>query len=251
MLELKNVRSGYDKKQILRDVSLCFKKGEITSIIGPNGCGKSTLLKTVMGSLPLMQGDIKVDEKSILNIKSRYIAQRIAYMPQGRNVPDMTVEQLVLHGRFAHLDYPRVYKEKDKKIAFEAMKRMQVEHLAQMPIDTLSGGMRQNVYIAMALAQQTEYILADEPTTYLDISNQLQLIKTFKGLANDGKGMVMVMHDIALAMQYSNKIAVMQDGEIVAVDTPEGIYESGVVEKVFGVAIKRIETQDGFVYYMH
>lgn len=250
MLELKNVCSAYGKKQILHNVSNGFEKGQITSIIGPNGCGKSTLLKTIIGALPIIQGDIFIDQKSISNMKSKYIAQRVAYMSQGRNVPDMTVGQLVLHGRFAHLNYPRVYSEKDKQIATLAMRQSGVDHLAGKMMGTLSGGMRQNAYIAMTLAQDTDYILADEPTTYLDVYNQLQLMKTLKKLANDGKGIIVVMHDIALAMQYSDKIVVMKDGKFTESGTPENIFNSGIVNHAFGVELKRIKTDNGFVYYM-
>lgn len=249
MLELKNVCSGYGKKQVLRDVSATFKKGEITSIIGPNGCGKSTLLKTIIGALPLTQGDILIDGKSICGMKSKNIARQIAYMPQSRNIPDMTVGQLVLHGRFAHLDYPRVYSENDKKIAAEAMRETGVLHLANERLDTLSGGMRQNAYIAMTLAQNTDYILTDEPTTYLDISNGLQLMKKLKELASGGKGVIMVMHDIALAMRCSDKIAVMSDGVLEAFDTRENVFNSGVIDKVFGVRLKRTETYNGYQYF--
>ena len=238
------------KKQILHNVSNGFEKGQITSIIGPNGCGKSTLLKTIIGALPIIQGDIFIDQKSISNMKSKYIAQRVAYMSQGRNVPDMTVGQLVLHGRFAHLNYPRVYSEKDKQIATLAMRQSGVDHLAGKMMGTLSGGMRQNAYIAMTLAQDTDYILADEPTTYLDVYNQLQLMKTLKKLANDGKGIIVVMHDIALAMQYSDKIVVMKDGKFTESGTPENIFNSGIVNDAFGVELKRIKTDNGFVYYM-
>ena len=183
-------------------------------------------------------------------MKSKYIAQRVAYMSQGRNVPDMTVGQLVLHGRFAHLNYPRVYSEKDKQIATLAMRQSGVDHLAGKMMGTLSGGMRQNAYIAMTLAQDTDYILADEPTTYLDVYNQLQLMKTLKKLANDGKGIIVVMHDIALAMQYSDKIVVMKDGKFTESGTPENIFNSGIVNDAFGVELKRIKTDNGFVYYM-
>lgn len=248
MLELKNVCSGYGKKQILTDISAEFKEGEFTGIIGPNGCGKSTLLKTVMGFLPCIQGEITVNGQSIAKMSPQTVAKNLAYLAQSRAVPEMTVAQLVLHGRFAHLNYPRIYGQKDKNIAVSAMKKMDIYHLADEPLSKISGGMRQKAYIAMALAQDAPFLLPDEPTTYLDIANQFQLMEIFKNLAAEGKGVIAVMHDIGTAMKFSDKIAVMNEGRLLISATPDEIYESKIIEKVFGIRLKKTET-DGKISY--
>lgn len=249
MLEFKNVCSGYGKKQVLDNVSISFKKGNFTSIIGPNGCGKSTLLKTAMGMLPATRGKVFVENRDVAQMIPKEIARKVSYLPQGKRVPDMTVGQMVLHGRFAHLNYPRRYRQIDKEFAHDAMKKMNVQHLADNPLRTLSGGMRQNVYIATALAQDTPFVLMDEPTTYLDIGNRLALMETLKALANEGKGVVAVLHDITLALEFSDNVAVMESGRVVLVDTAENIYNSKVINRIFGVELKRSERGNGFSYY--
>lgn len=239
MLELIHVSSGYGKKQVLNQVSAGFEKGKITGIIGPNGCGKSTLLKTALGMLPLIGGSVTVQGASIHRMPPGRIAKKIAYLAQGKAIPDMTVAQLVLHGRFPHLSYPRRYSQADREIAYGAMEQMRITHLAGEKLASLSGGMRQNVYIAMALAQDTDFILLDEPTTYLDIANRFQLMDILRELAGCGKGVAAVLHDLTLAMEYADTIVVMQDGKAVMQGTPDAVYRSGVIDRVFGIRLQR------------
>lgn len=249
MIELKNVSAGYGKKSVLFDVDAAFEKGQLTSIIGSNGCGKTTLLKTIIGILPLSDGQMRIDDQSTAVMGPKALAQKIAYLTQSQAVPDMTVGQMVLHGRFAHLRYPRRYGPEDRAIALSAMQRLHIAHLAETPISALSGGMRQNAFIAMALAQAADYILMDEPTAYLDIANRFRLMDILQKLSQSGKGIVAVLHDLTLAMAYSDHVLVMQDGRIVMSDTPERIYRSGIIGTVFGVRLNRIETGNGFSYY--
>lgn len=239
MLEIKNVTAGYGKQPVLSGVSAAFEKGRLTSIIGVNGCGKSTLLKVMLGILPLTDGAVEIDGAELSALKRNEIAQRVAYLSQGKNTPDMTVMQMVLHGRFPYLGYPRRYTSRDREIAFAAMERMGISDLAEKPLYSLSGGMRQNAYIAMALAQDTEYILLDEPTTYLDIAHQLELMQILRELANSGKGIVAVMHDLPLAFDFSDTLAVINKGTLSIQATPSEISESRVVEDIFGVKIRR------------
>ena len=246
MLELKNISAGYGKASVLQDVSISVEKGSVLSIIGPNGSGKSTLLKTVVGILKPTKGTITVDGKTALNITEKQFAQHVAYLPQGKDVPDMTVGQMVLHGRFPYLGFPRRYTENDRKLAIASLERMGVADLYDRPLKTLSGGIRQKVYIAMALAQDTDYILLDEPTTYLDIQHQLELMKILRELAKSGKGIVAVMHDLPLAFNFSDRIAVMNEGKIVAENTPEALCNSGLIEEFFNVSVIKSPNTDTY-----
>ena len=241
MLELNRISAGYGKQTMLNDVSAFFEKGKLTSIIGVNGCGKSTLLKAILGILPLSGGEITVDGENLLTISRNEIAKKIAYLSQGKNIPDMTVEQMVLHGRFPYLSYPRRYSSHDREVAIKAMETVGVAEFAHKPLYSLSGGMRQNAYIAMALAQDTDYILLDEPTTYLDIAHQLELMRLLKQLSDSGKGIVTVMHDLPIAFDFSDKLTVMNNGKIIAYGTPSEICESHIVEDIFGVKIKQVQ----------
>ena len=249
MLELNRISAGYGKQTVLNDVSAFFEKGKLTSIIGVNGCGKSTLLKAILGILPLSGGEITVDGENLLAMSRNEIAKKIAYLSQGKNTPDMTVMQMVLHGRFPYLSYPRRYTGRDREIAYSAMEQAGIADFAEKPLFMLSGGMRQNAYIAMALAQDTDYILLDEPTTYLDIAHQLELMRLLKQLSENGKGIVTVMHDLPLAFDFSDTLTVMNNGGIIACGTPSELCNLPIIEDIFGV--KRKQLQDGKYSYQY
>lgn len=246
MIELKHISAGYGKNIVLHDVSVAFEKGKLTSVIGVNGCGKSTLLKAILDMIPLSGGEITIDSNTLGNMTRNELARKVAYLAQGKNTPDMTVERMVLHGRFPHLSYPRRYTKQDREIAFSAMEQVGISEFANKPLRTLSGGMRQNAYIAMALAQGTDYVLLDEPTTYLDIAHQLELMKTLRTLADNGKGIVAVMHDLPMALTFSERIVLLNDGRVVSNDEPERVCEQKTIDSVFGVAIER--SADGRTY---
>ena len=248
MLELKNISAGYGNKIVLEGVSASIKKGKLTSVIGVNGCGKSTLFKAILGILPLSSGEVVIDGNNLKSMKRNEIAKKIAYLSQGKNTPDMTVEQMVLHGRFPYLSYPRRYKESDKEIAGKALEAVGISHLARQPLHTLSGGMRQNAFIAMTLAQDTEYILLDEPTTYLDIAHQLDLMRFLRGLADGGKGIVTVMHDLPLAFDFSDEIVVIKDGTVAIEGAPDKISASPGIVDTFGVKIKYHQEENKYFY---
>ena len=248
MMELKNLSVGYRGKPVLRDVNLLFPRGEVTVLLGPNGCGKSTLLKAIPGLSDRLAGEILVDGQPIGSLSDRALAQRVSYLPQTRRVPDMTVERLVLHGRFPYLSYPRRYSRRDHDLARQAMEQVGIAEYAHTPLDKLSGGTRQKAYIAMALAQDTDGVLLDEPNTHLDIAHQLQLMELCRDLANRGKAVVLVLHDLNLAMEYADQVAVLFDGGILTRGTPEQVYESGVLERAFGVRVLRTQTEEGSLY---
>lgn len=249
MIEAKNIYSGYGKAEILQGVDLTAEKGKITTIVGNNGSGKSTLLKTLLGFAALTKGEIIIEGISIQELSSSELAKRIAYLPQGKNIPDISAGRLVLHGRFPYLQYPRRYGKEDFAIAEAAMKQMGVWELSEKPLITLSGGMRQKVYIAMTLAQQAPIILMDEPTAYLDIGQQIRFAEMIQELSQKGKTVILVLHDLLLALKISHRIVVMDRGKVIMAGTPEEILRSSVPEEVFGVAVKTVQTEKGVQYY--
>ena len=248
MIELKNITAGYDGKTVLSGVSLSIPKGKLISVIGSNGSGKSTLLKTVVGIITAQAGEIVIDGRASAELSRQDTAKKIAYLAQGKSVSDMTVEQMVLHGRFPHLPYPRRYSGRDREIADNAMERLGISGLSEKPLSALSGGMRQNACIAMALAQDADYILLDEPTSYLDITHQLMLMKTLRSLADSGKGIAAVMHDLPLAFGFSDSIAVLHKGSAAACDSPENICESDIIGEIFGVGLKYNRQEKYYCY---
>lgn len=242
-----NVCSGYKKTEILHNINLKFEENKITSVIGPNGCGKSTLLKTIMRLVPVSSGEIIIDGLPLNRYTSIELAKKTAYLPQDKLIPDMTVMQMVLHGRFAYLTYPKKYSSKDIKIAEHALKTLDLLNLKDKNISELSGGQRQKAYIAMALAQQSPVILMDEPTTYLDIVHQLNLAKTIKEISD--KTIISVLHDLPLALKLSDYICVMHNGNILQYGTPAQIVKSGVIDMAFGIKLKKFLTESGIQYF--
>lgn len=249
MIKLVNVCAGYDGEEVLHHVNLEIEPGKVTVLVGPNGCGKSTLLKALVRLNPHRSGEITVDGYAIGDYDSVSLARKIAYLPQKRNVPDISVLKMVLHGRFPYLKYPRRYRAEDMDVARKALQWVGLEHLAEENVNRLSGGNQQKVYIAMALAQDTPVILMDEPTTYLDISHQLRVMELARRLTDEGKAVVMVLHDLSLALQNADFVAVMSRDEIVRSGSVDEIYDSGVLEEVFGVKVRRMEADGGWKYY--
>lgn len=249
MVEMEDVRAGYGKVEILRGVDFRAESGEITTIIGTNGSGKSTLLRTLLGFLPMRSGDIRIDGISIKDISRTELARRIAYLPQGKNVPDISAGRMVLHGRFPYLTYPRKYREADVRIARQAMEQMGIAELSEQHMSRLSGGMRQKVYIAMALAGQAPAIVMDEPTTYLDIGQQVKFAETVRQLSKEGKTVVLVLHDILLALKISARIAALGEGKVIWSGTPGEMLEQNVSQRLYGVAVGAARTDAGTQYF--
>ncbi len=249
MIEFQNVSAGYEKKAVLSGVNLTILPGKVTVILGPNGCGKSTLLKSLVGLSDVYGGQILLDGAPISVMSPREAAQQIAYLPQSRRIPDITVRRLVLHGRFPHLSYPRKYRKQDFEIADRAMAQVGVAELADESMARLSGGTRQKVYLAMALCQDTPTIALDEPTTYLDIGHQLQVMELCRELARQGKAVVTVLHDLDLAMQYGDRLALFDRGQLVEQGSPEALFASGKLQKVFDIQMYQVPTPRGMRYF--
>ena len=248
MLDIRNLSAGYPGNPVLRDISLSIPEGAVTVIIGPNGSGKSTLLKALAGILPA-SGSVRLEGLELLELSGRELARKVAFLPQNRAVPEITAKNLVLHGRFPYLSYPRRYRPEDYKTAEEAMEKMGISDLADRSLSTLSGGQRQKVYIAMALAQDTPVVLLDEPNTFLDISHQLQMMDQAKALAADGKTVVLVLHDLAMALESGDSLVVLSQGQCLFQGNAEETFRSGCLDRAFRVAVKRFQTEEGWKYY--
>ena len=248
MLELKNLSAGYPGNPVFENLSLTFPKGSVTVVAGPNGCGKSTLLKAA-ASILRASGQVFLDGEPLFSLSSRLRARKIAFLPQSRSVPEITVGRLVLHGRFPYLSYPRQYRPADYAAAEAAMETLKISDLSHRSLQSLSGGQRQKAYLAMALAQGTSAILLDEPTTFLDIAHQLQLMELAKDLAQAGKTVVLVLHDLTLAMEHADALVVMDRGDIVCHGAPETVYQSGCLKQVFGIDLGRTQVDGKWKYF--
>ena len=249
MIEIRNLSAGYRTGPVAEDVSIRFEPGEVLILVGPNGCGKSTLIRSVLGLQPILGGQVLYDGVDARTLNARQIARQAAFLPQSRNVPNITAGRMVLHGRFAYLSYPRQYRKQDRAIARKALEWADALELEDRYMPELSGGQRQKVYLAMALAQDTETIFMDEPTTFLDVRHQLEVMQVARRMAAEGKAVAVVLHDLCLAMRTAHRIAVLADGRLQALDRPEAVYASGILPRVFGVSLSRTETAQGWQYY--
>ena len=234
---------------MLEDVALDLRPGQVLAVLGPNGCGKSTLLRTVNGLLARSGGQVLLEGVPIDALSPKQIAQKIAYLPQSRSTPNITAGRMVLHGRFPYLSYPRRYRREDHEMVKRALAWVGASGLASRPLAELSGGQRQKVYLAMALAQDTETILMDEPTTYLDVGCQLEVMALARRLAEEGRAVVMVLHDLTLALRYAHRAALLWEGRVRQTGTPEELYAGEALEQVMGVRLGRVKTEEGGRYY--
>ena len=235
VIEISDLQGGYSDCQVLHDINLKLPEGCITTIIGPNGCGKSTLLKTIARYLPAFSGSICCNGKDIAQYSRKEFARIVSILPQWREVPSITVERLVLYGRFPHLSFARKITERDAEICRQAMMDTGTLNMREKDIRELSGGERQRVYLAMTLAQDSEYLLLDEPTTYLDIAQKYEIMELICRICATGKTIVMTLHDLPLAFAYSDRVAIMEGGRICCCGTPQAVLESGTVDRVFSV----------------
>ena len=249
MIELQNLTAGYREHAVLEHVDLCFPEGIVTVLLGPNGCGKSTLLKTALGLLPPLEGQILYDGTPLSELAPVQVARRAAYMAQSRGIPNIEARRMVLHGRFPYLPFPRRYRKSDHEAVDRALQQADALELAHCRMEELSGGQRQKIYLAMALAQQTKTIFMDEPTTWLDVRHQMEVMRTAKDLAAAGKAVVLVSHDLCLALRTADRVALLSQGRLVQVDTPLHVYESGTLDKVFGVHVCRVCVNGTWQYF--
>lgn len=240
MLELVNLTGGYNGEDKVENINAEFKKNEITVIVGPNGCGKSTLLKLMVRLLKPVSGQITLNGSDISPLSRRKFAQKVSFFPQARGVPHMSAGSLVLHGRYPYLSYTRRYSKKDYEAVEKAFMITGTGKFRDIPMDSLSGGERQKVYIAMLIAQDTDVILLDEPTTYLDIHYQFELMDIICNLKQQGKTIITVLHDLSLALKYADQVIVMNQGKIEGRGSQNDICQSGLIDKVFHVHMRQL-----------
>ena len=232
MVELIGVTGGYGRQMAVQDFSLTLPSGEVAALVGPNGCGKSTLLRMAAGIVPPSAGQVLLKGRPLSGFSRRELGQLISYLPQSRPVPGISVQSMVMHGRFPHLGYPRRYRKEDWQMVQKAMEWA-------------------GVYFAMCLAQDSQVLFLDEPTTYLDLSHQFEIMELTRQLKQAGKTVIMVLHDLGLALSYADQLAVMQSGRLVFAGSPQKVLESGCLEQVFRVRIQKggLQKSGGYLFF--
>lgn len=235
ILQTKNLKLGYGDTIIIDEMDLKIPIGEITVFVGANGCGKSTLLRSLARLLKPKSGEILLGKDSVEDLSTKEVAKRLAILPQGPIAPDgLTVLQLVKQGRYPHQSWLRQWSREDEKVVNEVLEATKLKHLADRNVNSLSGGQRQRAWIAMSLAQKTDIILLDEPTTYLDLAHQIEVLDLlFELNEKENRTVVMVLHDLNLACRYAHNIVAIQDKKIYDQGRPEDIVTSEMVRNVF------------------
>ncbi len=236
-IKTENLSISYGDFDIVKDLNLNIPKGKITTIIGSNGCGKSTILKTIARILKPKSGVIYINDNDIENLSSSFISKEMAVLPQSPQAPNgLTVGELVAYGRFPHQSGFGKLTSQDKEKIDWSLKIIGMQEFKDRPIETLSGGQRQRVWIAMALAQETEILLLDEPTTYLDLAHQLEILQLLENLnKTQGQTIVMVIHDLNNAARFADYMVGIKDGNIVCTGSPKEIMTKYNLRKIFNI----------------
>ncbi|WP_433549567.1 ABC transporter ATP-binding protein [Streptomyces sp. CA-294286] len=242
-LVAESVTLGYDERIIAEDLSVEIPDNSFTVVVGPNACGKSTLLRALSRMLKPAQGRVLLDGQAIGTMPAKKVARTLGLLPQSSVAPDgITVADLVARGRYPHQGLLRQWSPEDERIVEESMAATGVGELAERYVDELSGGQRQRVWIAMALAQQTPLLLLDEPTTFLDIQHQIDVLDLCAELhETQGRTLVAVLHDLNHAARYATHLIAMRDGRVVAEGAPADVVTAELVERVFGLKCQVID----------
>lgn len=244
-LSAAGVVAGYDRRVVLNGVDVAIPDGVFTAVIGPNACGKSTLLRALARLLRPRAGTVVLDGRNIRDLPSTQLARRLGLLPQTPIAPDgITVADLVARGRHPHQSVLAQWSARDEAAIQRAMAATRVTELADRQVSELSGGQRQRVWIALALAQETDLLLLDEPTTYLDITHQLEVLELLQTLRAQGRTIVAVLHDLNQAARYADHLIAVRDGAIVAQGSPRDLITADTVERVFGLRSRVIHDPD-------
>jgi iron complex transport system ATP-binding protein len=236
-LHTEQLKLSYDGNTIIKELNLKIPEGKITALVGRNGCGKSTILKSLARLLKPSSGYVYLDGKAIQKMSTKEVAKKLAILPQSPVAPEgLTVEGLVGYGRYPHQNLLGGKSEEDKKIVQWALEVTGTSALADRPLTALSGGQRQRVWIAMALAQETDLLLLDEPTTYLDMAHQIEVLELLARLNREEKRTIlMVVHDLNHAARYAHHLVAVHEGEVVTAGSPQEVLNADMLKKVFGV----------------
>ncbi|MBE9636223.1 ABC transporter ATP-binding protein [Salipiger mangrovisoli] len=238
MIHLEAVAAGYRTFR-LAPATLSFPAGTLTALIGPNGCGKSTMLKVMSRQLRPSAGRVMLGEEDTAGLAPRALARRLALLPQENAVPPgVTVVELVGYGRAPHQNLLGMQTGADREKVRQAMDRLDLLALADREVGTLSGGQRQRVFIAMALAQDAPVMLFDEPTNWLDIQHQVEVLRLMRDLAREGRTCVVVLHDIAQAARYADRLVVMKAGSVIATGAPKAVLTADLVRQVYNLQVE-------------
>jgi iron complex transport system ATP-binding protein len=231
----------YGDRTVVDGLDLAIPDGEFTIIVGPNGCGKSTLLKALARTLPASSGRVLLDERPIRSYRSKEVARRVAMLPQSPIAPDtITVRDLVARGRYPHTTMLRQWSPDDEQAVADALRETDTIELADRLVSELSGGQRQRVWIALVLAQRTDIVLLDEPTTFLDIGHQHEVLELCERLRGAGRTLVAVLHDLNQAARFAGNLVVMREGAIVASGRPDHVLTAELVSDVFALPCRVI-----------
>ncbi|HCG6547167.1 TPA: Fe(3+) dicitrate ABC transporter ATP-binding protein FecE [Vibrio parahaemolyticus] len=234
MLRTQNLSVAYGKQTIIPDLSLSIPQGKITALVGPNGCGKSTLLKTLVRINKPASGEVLYDDKPLSNYGDKRLARSLSLLPQILVSPEgITVRKLVEYGRSPYLSHWGRLSQQDKALVEQAMQDTGVIEFADKPVESLSGGQRQRAWIAMLMAQDTDVVMLDEPTTYLDLSHQVELMKLMRQMNDKGKTVVVVLHDLNQACRYCDHLVVLEKGQLVTQGTPQEVLTESMLASVF------------------
>ncbi|MFD8584221.1 ABC transporter ATP-binding protein [Streptomyces californicus] len=245
-LAARGVTVGYGDRTVIDGLDVTIPPGVITAIIGPNGCGKSTLLRTLSRLLRPTGGTVVLDGEDIGRLRTRDVAKKLGLLPQAPVAPDgLTVADLVARGRHPHQSWLRQWSSDDADVVRHALAMTGVADLAERPVDSLSGGQRQRVWISMTLAQGTDLLLLDEPTTYLDLAHAIDVLDLVDDLHESGRTVVMVLHDLNLATRYSDHLVVMRAGAVLAQGHPRDVITTELLHEAFGLRARVVEDPVG------
>ncbi|MFJ7266408.1 ABC transporter ATP-binding protein [Streptomyces sp. NPDC099050] len=245
-LAAKGVTVGYGDRTVIDSLDVSIPEGVVTTIIGPNGCGKSTLLRTLSRLLKPTSGSVVLDGEDIARLRTRDVAKKLGLLPQAPVAPEgLTVADLVARGRHPHQSWLRQWSSDDASVVERALAMTGVADLADRPVDALSGGQRQRVWISMTLAQGTDLLLLDEPTTYLDLAHAVDVLDLVDDLHESGCTVVMVLHDLNLAARYSDNLIVMKAGSVLAQGHPREVLSAELLQEAFGLRAMVIDDPVG------